>query len=121
MSAPSGSDASDDARETAIGVGSGIVAVGFWGLAIDIALKYSVFQSTLVIVTDNALWFFAAMFTGGLVLVAYAAASGPNLRRRQAVRRPGPGLADAEQRPANPDARKLDRYTSFIPSPKRRF
>lgn len=54
-------------KETIFAIGSGVAAIGFWGLAIDIALKSYIYQTSLTIQVNDAVWFFAATFVIGLV------------------------------------------------------
>jgi hypothetical protein len=54
-------------KETVFAIGSGITAIGFWGLAIDVALRSYIYQETVVLQTGAALWFFAGIFVIGLV------------------------------------------------------
>lgn len=62
--------------EAAVGLGSGVIALGFWGFVIDQALKYSPYQTKLNLMPDDIFWFFVAVFVAGLVVVAFGAVSG---------------------------------------------
>jgi hypothetical protein len=60
--------------DTVFGIGSGITALGFWGLVIDIAERYSTFQLSDVLSPDPVLWLFLGVFIIGLAAMGIAAA-----------------------------------------------
>ena len=53
-------------KETIFAIGSGITAIGFWGLAIDIALRSYIYQTSVVLEPYINLWVFSAIFLIGL-------------------------------------------------------
>jgi hypothetical protein len=54
-------------KETVFAIGSGITAIGFWGLAIDVALRSYIYQTSVILETGDVLWFFAGIFVIGVL------------------------------------------------------
>jgi hypothetical protein len=54
-------------KETIFAIASGITAIGFWGLAIDVALRSYIYESSVVVDANLGLWLFSAVFVIGLV------------------------------------------------------
>jgi hypothetical protein len=54
-------------KEAVFALGSGATAIGFWGLAIDVALRSYIYQTTVNYRPDIGLWLFGLVFLLGLV------------------------------------------------------
>ena len=57
-------------KETVFAVGSGVAAVGFWGLVIVVALGYYPYEAVSIPWTSKGFLFFSALFTVGLIAMA---------------------------------------------------
>jgi hypothetical protein len=54
-------------KDAVFAIGSGATAIGFWGLAIDVALRSYIYQTTVNYRPDIGLWLFSVVFLVGLV------------------------------------------------------
>ncbi len=68
-------------KETIFGIASGVTFIGFWGIAIDVALRSYIYQANVYFHTGYELWVFSAIFVIGLLAMGISSLKRVGSRR----------------------------------------